>query len=89
MIGEDCISDGSFMADMDESDFSTDEFRAQLGFVNTATYGLPMEAHARAERDLRQGESLLEGLFLQLAIAATNRLSETRFGGFSHAPGTA
>ena len=48
-----------------------------------------MEAHARAERDLRQGESLLEGLFLQLAIAATNRLSETRFGGFSHAPGTA
>ncbi len=39
MIGEDCISDGSFMADMDESDFSTDEFRALLGFVNTATYG--------------------------------------------------
>lgn len=41
------------------------------------------------QKDLRQGESLLEGLFLQLAIAATNRLSETRFGGFSHAPGTA
>ena len=39
MIGEDCISDGSFMADMDESDFSTYEFRALLGFVNTATYG--------------------------------------------------
>ena len=37
MIGEDCISDGSFMADMDESDFSTDEFRALLGFVNAAT----------------------------------------------------
>lgn len=39
MIGEDCISDGNFMADMDESDFSTYEFRALLGFVNTAMYG--------------------------------------------------
>lgn len=29
------------------------------------------------------------GLFLQPAIAATNRLSGTRFGGFSHALGTA
>lgn len=39
MIGAGCFFDGSFMVDMGESDFSTDEFRALLGFVNTATYG--------------------------------------------------
>ena len=37
MIGAGCFSDGSFMADMDESDFSTDEFRALLGFLNAVT----------------------------------------------------
>ena len=37
----------------------------------------------------RQGESLLGGLFLQPAVAAINRLSETRFGGFSFALATA
>ena len=36
MIGEDCFSDGSFMVDMGESDFSTGEFRALLGSINAA-----------------------------------------------------
>lgn len=45
MIGEDCISDGSFMIDIDESDFSTYEFRALLGFVNAATSKRRKGAH--------------------------------------------
>ena len=39
MIGAGCFFDGSFMVDMSESDFSTDEFRALLGFVNTVAHG--------------------------------------------------
>lgn len=45
MIGAGCFSDGSFMVDMGESDFSTDEFRALLGFVNTATSKQRKGAH--------------------------------------------
>lgn len=49
----------------------------------------PWKLTSEQKEVLGQGESLPEGLFFQPAIAATNRLSGTRFGEFSHAPGTA